>query len=61
MQVLIRCLDPKLVRLLVVDRACSAKRRKISNLDFDVIWATQDTAATALKVRPGLKSVYMSR
>jgi hypothetical protein len=54
--VLARYLDPQLVRLVVADRACVARRREICNLDFSPIWASQDPAATGLKVLPGNQS-----
>lgn len=55
-RVLSKYLAPQLVRLLLADRACAAKREEICNLDFDPIWASQDPAATELKVRPGNKA-----
>ena len=55
-QVLGQYLDPGLVRLLMADRACAAKSRMICNLDFDPIWASQNPAASSLRVHPGKRS-----
>lgn len=53
--VLSKYLAPKLVQLILADRACAARTREICNLDFSPIWAGNDPAAADLRVKLGTK------
>jgi hypothetical protein len=50
--VLLRYFDERLTDLLLADRACASRTHAICRLDFLPIWASQDPAATGLKVLP---------
>jgi hypothetical protein len=50
--ILLRYFDERLTDLLLVDRACVSHTHAICRLDFLPIWASQDPAATELKVLP---------
>jgi hypothetical protein len=50
--ILLRYFDEQLTDLLLADRACENRTHGICRLDFLPIWASQDPAATELKVVP---------
>lgn len=42
--------SPGLIELLKKDRLCTSRTKEICGLDFDPIWASQDPAATEMKI-----------
>ena len=50
--ILRRYFDERLTDLWLADRACASRSRGICRLDFLPMWASQDPAATELKVLP---------
>ena len=52
-EILVRFFDDALTRLIVEDRNCRQRTHEICRLDYEPIWASQDPAATDLRISPG--------
>ena len=48
-----RYLDDPLIALVLADRACSARKQEVCNLDFMPIWDAQDAAGATVKISEG--------
>jgi hypothetical protein len=51
--VLSRYFDPTLTKLIVKDRECQEKTHEICNVDFLIIWNSQDPSVSDLKITQG--------
>jgi hypothetical protein len=50
---LARYLDDPLIGLVLADRACSARKQEVCNLDFMPIWDAQDAAGATVRISEG--------